>query len=76
MFEGVFRELSVTDMHRMGVEVVKVSLDLTGKILILIKEDLLHSNDAPYCPLPSCKKLETFNDWFPKKCQKTRTFDT
>ena len=25
---------------RLGVEVVKVSLDLTGKILILIKEDL------------------------------------
>ena len=30
-----------------------------------------HSNDAPYCPLPSCKKLETFNDRFPRKCQKT-----
>ena len=29
-----------------------------------------YSNDAPYCPLPSCKKLETFNDRFPRKCQK------
>ena len=35
-----------------------------------------HSNDVPYCPLPSCKKLETFNDWFPRKCQKTRIFNT
>ena len=25
-----------------------------------------HSNDAPYCPLPSCKKLETFDDQFPR----------
>ena len=25
-----------------------------------------HSNDAPYCPLPSYKKLETFNDQFPR----------
>ena len=35
-----------------------------------------YSNDAPYCPLPSCKKLETFNDRFLKKCKKTRIFDT
>ena len=33
-----------------------------------------HSNDAPYCPLPSCKKLETFNGQFPRKCPKTRIF--
>ena len=35
-----------------------------------------HSNDAPYCPLPSSKKLENFNDRFPRKCPKTRIFDT
>ena len=35
-----------------------------------------HSNDAPYCHLPSCKKLETFNDRFPRKCPKTLIFDT
>ena len=33
----VFTNLVFCDMYR--VEVVKVSLDLTGKILILIKED-------------------------------------
>ena len=31
-----------------------------------------HSNDAPYCPLPSYKKLETFNDQFPRKCKKPK----
>ena len=35
-----------------------------------------HSNDAAYFPLPSCKKLETFNDSFPRKCLKTWIFDT
>ena len=29
-----------------------------------------HSNDAPYCPLPLCKKLETFNNWFPRNVKK------
>ena len=35
-----------------------------------------HSNDAPYYPPPSCKKLETCNDQFPSKCPKTLIFDT
>ena len=35
-----------------------------------------HSNDAPYCTLQSSKKLETFNDRFPRKCPKTQIFDT
>ena len=30
-----------------------------------------HSNDTLYCPLPSCKKLETYNDRFPRKRPKT-----
>jgi hypothetical protein len=30
----------------------------------------LHSNDAAYFPLASCKKLKTFNDRFAKKCPK------
>ena len=25
-------------------------------------------NDVPYCLFPLCKKLETFNDWFRRKC--------
>ena len=28
-----------------------------------------HSNDAPYCPVPPCKKLETFNDQFGENVQ-------
>ena len=35
-----------------------------------------HSNDAPYCLLPSCKKLETFNDQFPRKFPKTNIINT
>ena len=35
-----------------------------------------HSNDAPYCPLPSFKKLETFNDWFLRKWSKTATSES
>ena len=35
-----------------------------------------HSNDAPYCHLLSCKKLETFNDLFPRKCPKNQIFNT
>ena len=35
-----------------------------------------HSNDAPYCLLPSCKKLKTFNDRFPRKYPKKTIFDT
>ena len=34
------------------------------------------SNDAPYCLLPSCKKLENFNDRFQRKWSKTTIFDT
>ena len=30
----------------------------------------LYSNDAPYCLLPSCKKLEIFNYRFQRKCPK------
>ena len=29
----------------------------------------------PYCLLPSCKRLKTFNDWFWKKCRRTLIFD-
>ena len=35
-----------------------------------------HSNDAPYFLLPSCKKRETFNDQFWRKCPKTPIFET
>ena len=31
-------------------------------------------NDVPYCTLPSCKKLETFNDQFLRKWPKTWIF--
>ena len=34
----------------------------------------LFSNDARYCLLSSCKKLESFNGRFPRKCQKTQIF--
>ena len=33
-----------------------------------------YSNDASYCPLPSCKKLEIFNDRFPRKYLKIPNF--
>ena len=31
-----------------------------------------HSNDSPYYLLPSCKKLETFNERFGRKCPKSQ----
>ena len=33
-------------------------------------------DDGPYCLLSSCEKLETFNEWFRRKCPKTPIFDT
>ena len=33
-----------------------------------------YSNDASYCPLISCKKLASFNDWFSRKCPTTYTY--
>ena len=33
-----------------------------------------YSNDAPYCLLPSCKKLESFNGQFCRKCKKKTNF--
>ena len=32
------------------------------------------SNNAPYCLLTSCKKLETFNEQFWRKCPKFTAF--
>ena len=34
------------------------------------------SNDVPYCLLPSCKTLETFDEQFRRKCPKNPIFDT
>ena len=31
-----------------------------------------YTNDAPYCLLPSCKKWETFDEWFPENVRKPK----